>query len=123
MRLSTPEPTKDFIHCRRLLADMCYSAACWLGVKLRNSAGSQFSVEAYLCQVQSVSVQIQKAWTHFVEALLLQALPQDLADPRQSGDWFVSHGLTDKVPMLLRCGGHPAGTNEPEPELSTAAAD
>lgn len=61
----------------------------------------------------------EKVLTHLVEALLLQALPQNLADPRQSADWFVSHRLTDKVPMLLRCGGHPAATNEPEPEVST----
>lgn len=66
----------------------------------------------------SVLVPVHEVGTHLVEALLLQAPPQNLADPRQSGDWFVSHGLADKVPMLLRCGGHPAGTNGPETEVS-----
>lgn len=97
---------------------------------MQNFAVLQFRVEGHLsycllrphqCQVQSVLVQIQKVGTHLAEVLLLHSPPQNLADPRQGGDRFVSNGLTDKVPMLLRCCGHPDGTNEPEPEVSTGS--
>lgn len=73
----------------------------------------------YPRQAQSAVLDhIQKVCTHLVEAFVLQAPPQDLTDPRQRRDWFVPHRLAHKVPMLLTCGRHPAGTHKPEPKVS-----
>lgn len=58
-------------------------------------------------------------FVHLVEALLLQLLPQNVSDPRQSRYRFVSHRLADEVPVLLRRGRHPAGTQEPEVTTGT----
>lgn len=55
---------------------------------------------------------------NLVKTLLLQLLPQRLSDTRQSDHWFVSHWLADKVPMLLRRGGHgDCGNTTPSSQL------
>lgn len=42
-----------------------------------------------------------------IESLVLQLLPQNLSDPGQRRDRFVSHRFRHKVPVLLRRGRHP----------------
>lgn len=73
--------------------------------------------------VSALLVYLRVCPVYLVEALLLQPPPQSASDPRQSRHRFVSHWLADEVPMLLRRGRHPAGTQEQAVSMGTGPED